>query len=98
MLPILIELRTLHSTPLNFVPLIDEEVQMKGFPGFGRAAIQTGGLLVLLDGLDEVPADKLDDTIEGLCNLVARHPGCRYITSCRTAFYKDFFPQFTMRC
>ena len=52
-------------------------------------------MLVLLDGLDEVPANILDDTIEGICNLVDRHPKCRYVTSCRTAFYKDFFRRFS---
>src|SRR5262249_37360200 len=31
----------------------------------------------------------------GIRNLVDRHPRCRYMTSCRTAFYKDFFPRFT---
>ncbi len=27
--------------------------------------------------------------------MVDRHSRCRYITSCRTAFYKDYFPRFT---
>ena len=50
---------------------------------------------MLLDGLDEVSADRLNDTIQGIRDLVNQHPECRYITSCRTAFYKDFFPRFT---
>lgn len=94
-LPVLLELRTLRNVSLDFVALIDEELQTNGFPAnFGHAALQTGGLLVLLDGLDEVPADKLDDTIQGIRNLVDQHPECRYVISCRTAFYKDYFTRF----
>jgi len=96
LLPVLLELRSLRNASSDFVALADEELTTNGFPaGFGRTALQAGGLLVLLDGLDEVPADKLDDTIQGIRNLVDQHPECRYITSCRTAFYRDYFPRFT---
>ena len=92
LLPVLLELRGLGNAPLDFVALIGEELRSNGFPAdFGRAALQAGGLLVLLDGLDEVPVDKLDETIRGIRNLVDRYRECRYITSCRTAFYKDYF-------
>lgn len=94
-LPVLLELRTLRNASVDFVALIDEELQTNGFPAnFGRAALQTGGLLVLLDGLDEVPTDKLDDTIQGIRTLVDQHSDCRYVISCRTAFYKDYFTRF----
>ena len=92
----MLELRGLRNAPLNLATLIDEELRATGFPPkFGRAALLAGGLLVLLDGLDEVPADRLDDTIQAIRDLAERHPRCRYITSCRTAFYKDYFPRFT---
>ena len=45
--------------------------------------------------MDEVPADRLGDTIRAIRDLADRHPRCRYIISCRTAFYKDYFPHFT---
>ncbi|MBV8126701.1 MAG: NACHT domain-containing protein, partial [Planctomycetaceae bacterium] len=94
-LPVLLELRTLRNASSDFVALIDEELQTNGFPAnFGHAALRAGGLLVLLDGLDEVSTDKLDDTIQGIRKLVDQHPECRYIISCRTAFYKDYFTRF----
>ena len=97
LLPVLLELRNLRTShTMDFVALIDEEFDANGFPtDFGRAALSAGGLLVLLDGLDEVPADRLDDTIQGIRDLVGRHPRCRYVTSCRTAFYKNYFTRFT---
>jgi len=96
LLPVLLELRSLRANPQDFIVLIDEELQTNGFPpNFGRAALRAGGLLVLLDGLDEVPAGRIDDTIQGIRNLVDQHSECRYITSCRTAFYKDYFTRFT---
>jgi hypothetical protein len=96
LLPVLLELRGLRKDRTDFTVLIDEELHNNGFPAnFGRAALQAGGLLVLLDGVDEVPADKLDKTIQGIHELIDRHPECRYVTSCRTAFYKNFFTRFT---
>ena len=96
LLPVLLELRSLRANPQDFIVLIDEELQTNGFPpNFGRAALRAGGLLVLLDGLDEVPAGRIDDTIQGIRNLVDQHSECRYITSCRPAFYKDYFTRFT---
>jgi predicted NACHT family NTPase len=91
LLPVLLELRSAREASPDFEALIDDELQRGGFPvNFGRAALQAGGLLVLLDGLDEVPVDNL----RGVRDLVDRYPACRYITSCRTAFYEDYFPRF----
>ena len=89
-------LRDLRNATLDLAGLIDDELYATGFPSrFSRAALLAGGLLVLLDGLDEVPADRLDETIRAIRNLADQHPRCRYIISCRTAFYKDYFPRFT---
>jgi predicted NACHT family NTPase len=59
-----------------------------------QAALEKGKLLVLLDGLDEVPLDRLDTTITQIQNLVDRYPQNRYIASCRIAAYKGGFPRF----
>jgi hypothetical protein len=96
LLPVLLELRGLRKTPRDFGALVDAELRTFGFPpNFGRIALEAGALLVLLDGLDEVPAEKLQHAIQGIQSLVNQYDECRYITSCRTAFYKDYFGRFT---
>jgi predicted NACHT family NTPase len=49
--------------------------------------LQSGKLLVLLDGLDEVPGDFLNHAITEIENLVDRYDGNRFIASCRVAAY-----------
>ena len=67
---------------------------MVSHPTLVHVALRAGGLLVLLDGLDEVPAENLDNTIEGVRTLVRQNPKSRYVISCRTAYYKSFFASF----
>jgi predicted NACHT family NTPase len=55
--------------------------------GFTELFLQNGKLLVLLDGLDEVPADALNHAITEIENLVDRYDDNRFIASCRVAAY-----------
>ena len=112
-LPILIELRRFRNETIDLRALIVNEFTIAGIPNAGSFvdhSLQQGKLLVLLDGLDEVPANKLDLTIEHIRDFVdhfGRTPlgerdakagivgTNRFVTSCRTAFYKSYFPRFT---
>jgi hypothetical protein len=101
LLPVLLELRSLRSrpcaTPEDLVELIKEELTNAGFIEVQDLVISTlnaGKFLVLLDGVDEIPTQDLARSVKAIRDFIARYPKCRYIISCRTAFYKDWFEGF----
>jgi hypothetical protein len=57
--------------------------------------LEQGRLLLLLDGLDEVPSPHQDAVIDHIQDFVDRHANNRYIASCRTAAYHSRFRRFT---
>jgi hypothetical protein len=102
-LPVYIELRAFRTKPIDLIGLITEEFATCKFPksrDFVEAALDSGQLLVLLDGLDEVPGEKLGEVVDHVRDFVDRYgeqgeTGNRFVTSCRTAHYKNAFPRFT---
>jgi|GEM_PF-2478492 len=103
LLPVYIELRAFRTKPIDLLGLITEEFTTCKFPmsrKFVEAALDSGQLLVLLDGLDEVPGEKLSEVIDHVRDFVDRYGeqkeiANRFVTSCRTAHYKNAFPRFT---
>ena len=98
----LIELRRFKDGIPDLLDCITDEFSNCGFPesrDFVQTALDQGRLLVLLDGLDEVPDARLDSVITAVRDFVDRHgtadDGNRFITSCRTAHYKNYFTKFT---
>ena len=99
-LPVYLELRELRTKSIDLIARVTDEFGLAGFPesqAFVEAALANGKLLVLLDGLDEVPNEKLDEVIDHIRGFVDKHAqaGNRFVTSCRTAHYKHAFPRFT---
>lgn len=97
-IPILIELRKFREKEISLIDSIVEEFAVCGFPEskrFVQKALKAGNLLILLDGLDEVPLINLEDTIEDIKNFTNKYGKNRFITSCRTAFYKTYLKDFT---
>lgn len=97
-LPVFIELRRFKNEPVSLPTIIQEEFAICDFPDsveFVKAALEKGKLLILLDGLDEVPNDKLDVAIRHIQDFTDKYKNNRYITSCRTAFYNTYFQKFT---
>ena len=91
-------MRAFKFQKIDLEEIIRQEFATCGFPDsprFTENALKEGRLLVLLDGLDEVPSDKIDEVIHHIQSFVDRHSSNRFITSCRTAFYKTYFPRFT---
>ncbi|OJH36200.1 hypothetical protein BON30_34125 [Cystobacter ferrugineus] len=96
-LPVLIELRRFRTNAIDLVLLIQNELATCGLPESGelaRALLEEGRLLLLLDGVDEVPDCQLDKAISHMSDFVDHYSGNRFVISCRTAFYKGYFSRF----
>ncbi|HYO52483.1 NACHT domain-containing protein [Archangium sp.] len=96
-LPVLIELRRFRTDEIDLVQLIQNELTTCGLPESDKlvkALLDGGRLLLLLDGIDEVPGDRLDKAITHMRDFVDRYSSNRFVVSCRTAFYRDYFSRF----
>lgn len=97
-IPVLIELKQFKTgNTVDLQKAIQYEFEIAGFPEsdeFLKDALTRGKLLILLDGLDEVPKALLDEAIARIKDFVDRYPLNRYVTSCRTAYYKNFLTGF----
>jgi predicted NACHT family NTPase len=86
----MLELRQFSSKDLKIKDVIAQEFEVCGFPQaheFTELFLKSGQLLVLLDGLDEVPTEALNHAITEIENLVDRYDDNRFIASCRVAAY-----------
>jgi energy-coupling factor transporter ATP-binding protein EcfA2 len=97
-LPVLIELRKFRDGKIDLLERIIEEFAIAGFPEsirFVKKLLKSGNLLILLDGLDEVPLEYLESAIQHIRDFASKFGKNRFITSCRTAFYKNYLKDFT---
>lgn len=97
LIPVFIELKQFGDQHSDIEKLIAEEFETCGFPDvevFTQNLLKTGKLLILLDGLDEVPTAYVDRAISQIGTLVDKYDKNRFIVSCRVAAYKGGFPRF----
>lgn len=97
-IPVFIELKRFASNNINIETFITEELRICGFPSpdkFTAQALEEGKLLILLDGLDEVPTKNLTEAISEIQNFVDKYDQNRFIASCRTAAYRSAFRRFS---
>ncbi|MDZ8107577.1 MAG: NACHT domain-containing protein [Nostoc sp. DedQUE12a] len=97
-IPVFIELKRFVSSNINIETFIAEEFRICGFPSpdkFTTKALEEGKLLILLDGLDEVPTKNLTEVISQIQDFVDKYDKNRFITSCRTAAYRSSFRRFS---
>jgi predicted NACHT family NTPase len=81
----------------DIVHAINEELQNFGFPSsleFALNALEQGKLLLIFDGLDEVPKSNLNVVIEKIQDFVTRYDQNRYIASCRIAAHRSGWNRF----
>ncbi|MBN3945024.1 MAG: NACHT domain-containing protein [Nostoc sp. NMS7] len=97
-IPVFIELEKFKYTDIDLKKFILEEFRICGFPDpekFTDQALDQGKLLILLDGLDEVPTKKSTNVISHIQNFVDTYNKNRFIASCRVAAYRYNFRRFT---
>lgn len=93
-IPVFLELKRFDGDDIDIEQLVIEEFRTCGFPKpevFGPKALAKGKLLVLLDGLDEVPSKNLTQVIRKIQDFVNRYSQNRFIASCRIAAYRGYF-------
>jgi predicted NACHT family NTPase len=85
LIPVLIELRKIRSTEWNLLDALSEELGVDNQRT--QTLLEQGRLLILMDGLDEVPTNSFRrDVQEQLRSLTQepKHSGNRFILTCRT--------------
>ncbi|QSJ20476.1 NACHT domain-containing protein [Nostoc sp. UHCC 0702] len=97
-IPVFLELKKFTSSNIDIEKLIAHEFGICGFPfpdEFTAKALEKGKLLILLDGLDEVPTKNLTEVINQVQNFVDKYDKNRFIASCRTAAHRSVFRRFS---
>ncbi|MEO0646361.1 MAG: hypothetical protein AAFZ17_09455 [Cyanobacteria bacterium J06650_10] len=87
-IPVLLELKRFEADDVDIAKFITAEFETCGFleaEAFMQNALEQGNLLIMLDGLDEVPSANLDNVLKTIRDFVDRYDGNRFITSCRIA-------------
>lgn len=95
-LPVLISLRAISESSKHIVSCITNEMRTNEFgDDLTKELLASGRLLVLLDGLDEVPEAEFSEIIEDINQLARNYNTTRFIVSCRGAAYSGQLPNFT---
>ena len=72
-IPVFLELKRFTEDQIDIEALISKEFKICGYPypeQMTKAALESGKLLILFDGLDEVPTAKVDNVIGNIGNFV----------------------------
>lgn len=96
-IPVFIELRIKRIKNISLKELIIQEFKVCGFPEyeeFTEAALKQGKLLILLDGLDEVPDKLLESITLEIQNFSDLYHKNRFIISTRPFAYKHNLRRF----
>ena len=97
-IPVFLELKRFTEEQIDIEVLITQEFETCGYPypdHLANAALKSGKLLILFDGLDEVPTANVDNVIRKMGDFVDRYSQNRFIASCRIAAYTGGFTRFT---
>ncbi len=96
-IPVFLELKTFKDQHVTIEEKIIAEFATCRFPEpeqFTQNALKQGRLLILLDGLDDLPAANINEVIRQIEDFVDRYDKNRFIASCRIAAYRNSFKRF----
>jgi NACHT domain len=94
LIPVLIELKRCDSEKIDLVEKIQSELETCDFENANvltQTLLSKGRMLILLDGLDEIPSQHLNLAITQIQDFVNKYKKNRFIISCRTAAYQGGF-------
>jgi hypothetical protein len=97
-LPVLLDLREVVAGKQGIAQEIANTFRHCGIPYAEEGAakmLQEGHLLILFDGLDEVSDQDFDTIVGTIENFVDYYDKNRFMITCRTAAYKEYFSKFT---
>ncbi len=97
-IPVFLELKRFREDQINIEALIAREFEICAYPQpelMTTAALTSGKLLILFDGLDEVPTSNVDNVIREIGDFADQYSQNRFIASCRIAAYSGGFRRFT---
>jgi hypothetical protein len=97
-IPVFVELKRFITGEVNLEAVIIDELETCRFPSAQKSVsklLEQGKLLILLDGLDEVPTAQMNKAIGQIQDFVDRYDKNRFIASCRTAAYRSSFRRFS---
>ena len=97
-IPVFLELKSFKKDQIDIKALIAREFDICGYPypeQMTNATLKSGKLLILFDGLDEVPASNVENVIHEIGDFVDQYNQNRFIASCRIAAYSGGFRRFT---
>ena len=98
-IPVFLELRRFTEDPIDIEAWITQEFKVCGHPypeQWAKAKLKSGELLILFDGLDEVPDPKIKNVINKIRDFVHQYSQNRFIASCRVGAYKGELTDFAV--
>ncbi|MXV72973.1 NACHT domain-containing protein [Candidatus Poribacteria bacterium] len=98
-IPVFLELRRFTKDPIDIEAWIINEFKICGHPypeQWANSKLKSGELLILFDGLDEVPKPNVNNVINKIRDFVHQYSQNRFIASCRIGAYKGEFTDFTV--
>ena len=100
-IPVFLELKKFTKDPVDIEAWIIKEFKVCGYPypeQWVNSKLEAGELLILFDGLDEVPTENISNVINKIRDFAHQysHSQNRFIVSCRSAAYIGGFADFTV--